>query len=120
MYPEDGTAPIPGLMLTVFAPVTAQFKVVLSPNVITVGLREKALILGGLVGIVELAVVLMFVVSTVTVTDLVTPLAIKIYVVVAGGVITMEPLDPTPPMPWLMLIDVEPMTSHVRVELSPA
>jgi hypothetical protein len=39
---------------------------------------------------------------------------------VAVGVICIEPLAPTPPMPWLILIDVEPETSHVRVETPPA
>ena len=97
--PEDETVPTFGLMVTVFTPVTAQDNVIFSPNIIAVGLAEKVLIFGALVGIVELAVLFTFVVSTVTVTDWVTEPAVNVYVVVAAGVTATEPVAPTPPMP---------------------
>jgi hypothetical protein len=120
MDPEAEEAPTFGLMETDLTPVTAQDKVVLSPSVIAFGLAEKLLIFGTLVGIVELTVLFTFVVSTVTVTDLVTAPAVNVYVVVAAGVTGVEPFAPTPPMPGVILIDVEPVTSHARLELSPA
>ena len=66
--PEGETVPTLGLMEIVFAPVTSQVNVVLSPNVIALGLEEKELITGGVVLIIACVVLG---VSTVTVTDLV-------------------------------------------------
>jgi hypothetical protein len=69
--PEAETGPIFGLIEIVLAPVTAHVSVVLSPNVIVVGLAEKALITGGVVVVVVFSVLVTPVVSTVTVADLV-------------------------------------------------
>jgi hypothetical protein len=78
MDPEAEEVPAFGLMVTDLTPVTAQDNVVLSPRVIAFGFAEKLLILGALVGIVELTVLFTFVVSTVTVTDLVTAPAVNV------------------------------------------
>ena len=67
VQPEDGTVPTFGLMETVLAPLTAQVKVILSPNVIEFRLAVKVLIAGGV--FVMAVPVLVFVVSTATVTD---------------------------------------------------
>lgn len=69
--PEEGTAPILGVIVVVLAPVTAQVNVVLSPSVIKSGLTEKVFIAGGLV---DMPVFVLPVVFTVTITDLVTEL----------------------------------------------
>ena len=72
VQPEDGTLPTSGPMETVLALVTAQFKVTLSPNVIEFLLAEKVFMAGGFFVIAVSVVFVVFVVSTVTVTDLVT------------------------------------------------
>jgi hypothetical protein len=70
--PEDGTVPTSWLIETVLALATAQVKVILSPSVIEFLLAEKVFMVGGVFVIAVSAVFVVFVVSTVTVNDLVT------------------------------------------------
>jgi len=70
VQPEDGTLPTFGLMETVLALVTAQFKVTLSPSVIELILAENVFMAGGVVVIAVSAVLVVPV--TVTTTDSVT------------------------------------------------
>jgi len=72
VQPEDGTVPTSWLMETVLALATAQVKVILSPSVIEFLLAEKVFMAGGVFVIAVSAVFVVFVVSTVTVNDLVT------------------------------------------------
>ena len=69
--PEAGTVPTSGLIEIVLAPLTAQVKVILSPNVIESWLAEKIVIAGGVFVIAVPGLLVAFVVSTVTVTGLV-------------------------------------------------
>jgi hypothetical protein len=71
VQPEDGTLPTSGFIETVRAPLTAQVKVILSPNVIAFLLAEKVFIAGGVL-VIAVSVPVVFDVSTVTVTDPVT------------------------------------------------
>ena len=71
VHPEDGTVPTSGLIEIVLAPLTAQVKVILSPNVIESWLAEKIVIAGGVFVIAVPGLLVAFVVSTVTVTGLV-------------------------------------------------
>ena len=72
VQPEDGTVPTSWLIETVLALATAQVKVILSPSVIEFLLAEKVFMAGGVFVIAVSAVFVVFVVSTVTVNDLVT------------------------------------------------
>jgi len=65
-------------MVTDLAPVTTQDNVVFSPSIMSLWLAENVVIVGALVGIVEVAVLFTFDVSTVTVTDLVSEPAVNV------------------------------------------
>jgi len=69
VQPEDGTLPTSGLIETALALLTAQVRVILSPDIIELRLAEKVFISGGSL---VMAGPVVFIVFTVTVTDLVT------------------------------------------------
>jgi hypothetical protein len=76
--PEGNESPTSGLMETDLTPVTDQDNVIVSPSVTAFGLAAKLFTFGALVGIVEPAVLFTFVVSTLTVTDLVAEPAVNV------------------------------------------
>ena len=109
----DVDVKVPGVMAMLVAPVTAQLSELLEPGVMSAGLAVKVLMAGLLCAAVTVTV-------CVEVTDPAAFVAVRVYVVVAAGLMLAEPLAAVEvKVPGVMAMLVAPETDQLSLLLDP-
>ena len=97
-------------MITLLAPVTFQRNKEVRPSSIVSGKVLKRAITGGLFTLTVIVLLVLWLPL----------LAVRVYVVVLVGNITLLPDKATAPIPWSMVTEFAPVTVHCNVVEAPA
>jgi hypothetical protein len=120
LVPVRLTDPILWSMLTEVAPITLQLRFAVSPAVMMLGFTENEGIDIGVGSLLPFSVILLLMITRVVAEIVLVEFdAESVYIVVSDGVMILDPMRLTAPIPWSILTVVAPITFQLRFAVSP-